>query len=133
MFDRVMHWLESDPAGHDAGFDEHDVRVAIAALFYHMIAIDGVVKENECAQMRALLTKKFSLSENQLKLLSKEGEDRDRSSAGLFPFSIILNRELPVEERVQVIRQLSELAEVDGEIHPLEASMIEHMRALLKV
>ena len=52
MFDRVMAWLEAKDA-QALPFADNDVRVAVAALWYHMIAVDGVVTQDERNQFRA--------------------------------------------------------------------------------
>lgn len=133
MFDRVMDWLEAEPEGHEEGFGDHDTQVCVAALFYHMIAVDGVVTVAELKRLRDLLGERYALDDSQLGALTREGEVSDRESAGLFPFTVILNREMELGERRKVYDQLTTLAMADGELHELERDMLEHVRALLKL
>ena len=65
-------------------------QVCVAALFYHMIAIDGVVTMDELERLRALLRQRYQLDDTQLAALTREGKDSDEDSAGLFPFTVIL-------------------------------------------
>ncbi len=134
MFERVMDWLEAaEPFEHEQGFGDHDIQVCVAALFYHMIAIDGVVTDDERQQLHSLLQERYDLDETQLEQLTLDGEENDRQSAGLFPFTVILNRQLNAAERQTVFDQLHHLAMADGELHELEQGMLDHVKVLLKL
>ncbi|MEL7400796.1 MAG: TerB family tellurite resistance protein [Pseudomonadota bacterium] len=133
MFDRVMHWLEAEPTSEDDGFSSSTVRLCVASLFYHLIAADGEVKLSEQQRMRSLLQTRFGLSDETVNRLEKEAEESDESTAGLFPFAVILNRELDQSERERVVEQLRSLALADGVLHPRESSVIDHVKQLLKL
>ena len=128
-----MDWLAHEPLRHEQGFDDHEIQVCVAALFYHMIAIDGEVTDAERQQLRSLLAQRYRLSETQLAALEREGEESDKGSAGLFPFTVILNRQLTSDERQMVYDQLKQLAMADGSIHDLEQAMLDHVKILLKL
>ena len=136
MFDRVMDWLEAataEPAGKVHGFGDHDIQVCVAALFYHMVAIDGVITVEERQQFLDLLSQRYSLNDTQLAQLALDGEESDRQSAGLFPFTVILNRQLDRIQRQQVFDQLQQLAQADGVVDELEQGMLDHVKVLLKL
>lgn len=133
MFQRVMDWLADAPDAHEPGFGDHDIRVCVAALFYHMVAVDGVVTEQEKADLEQLLSQRYQLNTSQIQTLAREGEQSDRESAGLFPFTVILNRQMEKHERQLVFDQLQQLAMADGELHELEQSMLNHVAVLLKL
>lgn len=133
MFDRVLSWLESPGENEERHFDDQDIRVAVAALFYHMVAVDGEVTEIESQRLGNLLRERFGLNHSQLAQLSQEGQNVDQDSAGLFPFAIILNREYSEDQRRDILSRLEALAQADGVVHPLEAAMVDQMRLLLKL
>ena len=136
MFDRVMDWLETattEPASHGQGFGDHDIQVCVAALFYHMVAIDGVVTPEERRQFFDLLAQRYDLADSQLAQLVLDGEESDRQSAGLFPFTVILNRQLDQTQRQVVFEQLQQLAQADGVVDELEQGMLDHVKVLLKL
>ena len=136
MFDRVMDWLETatgEPAGKGHGFGDHDIQVCVAALFYHMVAIDGVITVEERQQFLDLLSQRYSLNDPQLAQLALDGEETDRQSAGLFPFTVILNRQLDRIQRQQAFDQLQQLARADGVVDELEQGMLDHVKVLLKL
>ncbi|MEP1089006.1 MAG: TerB family tellurite resistance protein [Rhizobiaceae bacterium] len=128
-----MNWLADEPLRHEQGFDDHDIQVCVAALFYHMIAVDGEVTEVERQQLHTLLSQRYQLTDHQLGVLEQEGEASDKDSAGLFPFTVILNRQLDEHERWKVYGQLKQLAEADGTVHDLEQGMLDHVNILLKL
>ncbi|MEE9375106.1 MAG: TerB family tellurite resistance protein [Rhizobiaceae bacterium] len=133
MFDRVMQWLEADGADHERGFNTEDIRLSIAALYYHMIAVDGVVTVEELRHLRGVLREQFLLDDKQIAHLANKGEAMDKSSAGIFPFTVILNRELEEQERKEVYDQLLTLAKADGVLHSLEEAMLDHVKFLLQL
>ncbi len=133
MFNRVMEWLEADPETRGNGFDEESIRLSIAALFYHMIAVDGVVTDAEVARLRLLLRERFHLSNSQISCLSEHGKSFEENASGLFPFAFILNRELSWSERREIYRQMESLAMADDVLHPLEEELLMHMHEMLKL
>ncbi len=44
MFDQIIEWLEDASHGEKHGYSARDVQTAVAALYYHMISVDGIVK-----------------------------------------------------------------------------------------
>ena len=122
MFDKVVSWLEDDHGRE--GHSDRDIRIAVAALYYHMISIDGVVSLKELEVVTNALQEQFSLTDDQVHELVERGAKQDRDSPGLFPFAVILNREFSEEQRREVLRHLKTLARADGSNDPLESEML---------
>jgi len=133
LFDRVVAYLEGSGTGASGSFDSEDVRVALAALFFHMICIDGQVTDHEMISFRQLLASRFELDDARLDALAQAGEREDKASASLFPFTTILNHALSEDERREVLWNLRVLAYSDGTLHKLEADMMGHVSRLLKL
>ncbi len=133
MFDRVIQYLESLGAGKVDSFATEDRNLAVAALFYHMIAVDGVVKPIEKLQFHSLLEKKFGLTAERLARFSEKATEMDLRSSGLFPFTSIINHECSYEEKLEIVEQMRNLAQSDGECHPLESQLIRNVEELLKL
>lgn len=129
MFDRVLSVL--GVSGQD--YTAKDVAAAVAALYFHMISADGIIKSEELDEFNKLLGEQFDLSQDELNKIVEKGMQEDRSSPGIFPFTVILNREFDKATREQIVDRLEQLAEIDGEVHPLEGDMLEHVRRLLNV
>jgi uncharacterized tellurite resistance protein B-like protein len=133
MFDTVIQYLESLSAGNDKGFASEDRNLAIAALFYHMIAVDGVIKPVEKMRFNGLLEQKFDLSIDTLAEFSSKASEADLQSTGLFPFTSIINHSCSRAEKAEIVEQMKLLARSDGECHPLEALLIQNIEELLKL
>ena len=133
MFDRVMKWLQGDADQQAAGFEEADVRLAIATLFAHLIAVDGEVKPVERERRDILLRERFGLNDIQLSTLAAQGEAMDQRSNVLFPYAVVINRTFNEGERHQIFLQMQSLAMADGHVHELERDMLNHVKVLLKL
>jgi len=133
MFDKVIQYLESLSAGKVSGFEAEDRNLAVAALFYHMIAVDGIIKPIEKVRFHALLEERFGLTAERLAKFSEKATEVDLRSSGLFPFTSIINHECTIEEKMEIIDQMRTLAQSDGECHPLEAQLIRNVAELLKL
>ena len=129
MFDRIIDWLE---AGDGENFPSRDVRTAIAAIYYHMMAIDGAVTLREIETFTNILGQQFDLDDDQIYDLMHRGAESDASSPSLFPFASIINKAFDLEKRRSVMKHLTSLADADGVRHPLENDLLEHLNKLLK-
>ena len=127
MFDKVMDWLEE---GGEVNASD-DVQVAVAALYYHMITVDGEMLRSEVDAFAHLLKNRFNLDDDQLEALSVKGIEANSESAGLFPFTVILKRDLDRDQHQQVLAALRQLADADGSRHELETRMIDDIAELL--
>ncbi|MEL6946253.1 MAG: TerB family tellurite resistance protein [Pseudomonadota bacterium] len=133
MFDRVMDWLEAEPDTADDSFSSDTVRLSVASLYYHLVAADGEISALERQRMRSLLQSRFGLTDETVDRLESDAQHSDETTAGVFPFTIVLNRELSVSERETVVDHLRSLAMVDAVLHPKEAAVIDHVKQLLKL
>ena len=134
MFDRIIAALEDDGINRANGtYEKQDIVAAVAALYFHMIAADGVVTMDEIAHFRQLLHEQFDLSPDELDQVVTQGAQEQRDSPGLFPFTAILNRELDGQEKANILLKLQELANADGTLDPLEAEMLAHVSRLLRL
>jgi len=131
MFDRIVSKLENPAGGFE--YSSEDVQSAVAALYYHMIAVDGVVRFAELERLQRVLKKQFNLNDEQVHDLMKRGRSSDSESPGLFPFTVVLNRQMDVEKRRDVLKHLTSLARADGHKHPLEIDLLDNIGELLKV
>ncbi len=130
MFDKVVEWLED---ADEEAYSDRDVRTAVAALYYHMISVDGHVSLREIDRFLTILKEQFALSDDQARELTRRGVQQEGESAGLFPFTAILNREFDDAKRRNVLRHLHELADSDGARDPLERDLLQHIQTMLKL
>ncbi len=132
MFDRLIKLLEDDIDGVDTS-DPLETASAVAALYFHMIAADGVMTTDEITRFRSMLQQQFDLNDEQLNEVVTRGAQEERASPGLFPFTSIVNSKMDGPAKAQVMRRLNELAGSDGEVHQTERDMLAHVERLLRL
>lgn len=131
MFDVLIKMLEGSPEEARKGYSEREIGTAVTALYYRMIAVDGVLTPDEVERMRSIVQEQFKVDGEKLDAFVEEGILADRDSPALFPFTAILNREFSVRQRREILQRLTELAEADGGVEKVEQDLLEHVASLL--
>ncbi|MBA5778676.1 TerB family tellurite resistance protein [Stappia sp. F7233] len=115
------------------GFAEDDHRLAAAALLVHVIAVDGIVDDEERVALKKVLRSAYSLTEEAADELIREAHQRDNEAVDLYGFTSVLKRKLPIEERLKVVEMMWELVYADGTVHEFEDNTIWRVAELLGV
>ena len=112
----------------------HDkMQLAEAALMYHVIAVDGVIRDEEKQRMADILSSQFNLSEDKTKSLTIEAKIAEQEAIDLYKFTSILKRALSQEDRILIIEHLWEMVFADGVLHELEDNVVWRIAELLAV
>ncbi|MFK5979907.1 MAG: TerB family tellurite resistance protein [Rhizobiaceae bacterium] len=114
-------------------FEAGDRRLAEAALMFHVVAADGVVDDDERAQMAAILSSHFDLSSKETKLLIEDAHLADMEAIDLYGFTSVLKQNLEEEERVTIVEHMWEMVYADGIVHELEDNIVWRVAELLGV
>ena len=117
----------------DRLFAHGDHRVATAALLVHLVAVDGVIDEQEQATLKAVLKEKFDLSEDETADLIAVASQQDKEAVDFYHFTSILKRELDEQGRIEMIEMMWELVFADGQIDEFEDNMVWRVSELLGV
>lgn len=119
--------------GHDLGQNaQPDTNLAIACLLCEVAGADHQIDPVEVEAKRHLLMRLLDLDEVGAKVLLSRAEASSKESASLYDFTSQL-RELSQETRYSLIKAMWEVANADGEIDPLEDSVIRKAAELLYV
>lgn len=134
-FKSIGQFFEDLLNGQAAGrrLEDHDLRLASAALLVHTMTIDGKVKESETALLKRLLSEKFGLSPEALHDLMIAAERREREAVDLYGFTALIKTKTTMEERLGVIEMMWRLAFADGEIDAFEENLVWRAAELLGV
>ncbi|MEO0328489.1 MAG: TerB family tellurite resistance protein [Pseudomonadota bacterium] len=108
-------------------------QLAEAALMYHVIAVDGIVSEDEKLRMQEVLASHFEIDGDQAQQLLKDARDADNEAIDLYKFTKIIKENLEEDERVQIIENLWEMVFADGVVHELEDNVVWRIAELLGV
>ncbi len=107
--------------------------LAQAALMYHVIAVDGVIREQEKQKMAEVLARQFDLSDEDTRHLALEARDAAHEAIDLYKFTSILAHSLDQPDRVQIVENLWEMVFADGVLHELEDNVVWRIAELLGV
>ncbi|OEF02901.1 hypothetical protein A136_09835 [Vibrio crassostreae 9ZC13] len=106
--------------------------IAIASLLCEVAGADHQINESERVAKLQLLQRLLDLDEEQAKVLLAQAEPKVELSVSLYDFTSQL-RDLSQPVRIDVIKAMWEVAHADGEIDPIEDSVIRKTAELLYV
>ena len=135
MLNQLRHLFRAfaAPQERQRGYDPDDVRLAVAALLVHCMAIDGAVQGQEMAKLRDLLTRSFNLPGGDLQLLIDDAVAAEREAVDLYRFTSVIKRQMSEEQRVRLVEQLWEIVYADGKSHEFEDNLVWRVAELLAV
>ncbi len=121
---------EQEQAGQ---LSEDEERLAVAALMFHIITVDGEIGQQELDKLKCVLQQRYELSEEDTQKLMDRARERDEDSVDLYGFTSVLKRKLEPEQRLKVIEVLWEMGFADGAVHEFEDNTIWRVAELLGV
>jgi uncharacterized tellurite resistance protein B-like protein len=135
MFKPLTNWIHGilENAENERSFTGDDHRLAVAALLVHLIAVDGVITEDERKRLREVLSKHFELDAGDTERLVAEARRRDEDAVDLYGFTSVLKRMLDEPGRAQVVEMMWQLVFADGKISEFEDNMVWRVAELLAV
>jgi len=135
----IGNWMDVFGGGSRRGGDRSaraegdELRLAAAALLVEAAEVDEGFTAQERVAIRRLLEARFGLSREAAQKLLQEGQRAAERSVQLFRFTQILNERASPEERLRLIEMLWEVVLVDGELDPLEDTLLRRIGGLIDV
>lgn len=114
-------------------FELDDPRLAVAALMFHVIAVDGAATPHEKQRWIDELAARYDLTAEEAADLAEAGRAAELETADLQRFTAGLRRRLSDPERVDVVRTLWEMVFADGAAHEFEDNVVWRIADLLGV
>lgn len=134
MFDAIRTFLqELGESEKPSEYVHSRKQLAEAVLMYHVIAIDGVIRDEERQRMAEVLGSHFGLDEAETRALAQEAREAEHEAVDLYQFTSILKNSLEEEDRIQIIEHLWEMVFADGVVHELEDNVVWRVSELLGV
>ncbi|CAN0571857.1 unnamed protein product [Laminaria digitata] len=135
MFERMMNFFETlgGPDTGEKGPDTSDLRVAAAALLFHLMDADGERRIEESSQITDALKKAYGLDGDELEKVLAAGEEADRDAVDLYAFTSVINRELDEEAKLEFVEIMWEIVLADHELHELEDNTVWRVAELIGV
>ena len=112
---------------------EHDIRVAVCALFIEMARIDEQFTPAEMETILLILREKYGLSQENADALTAEAEQELAQSVDLWQFARLINENYSVEEKVDIVETLWRIVYVDGKMDEHEHYLTNKLKSLLRL
>ncbi len=136
MFEQIIKFISTLTDGESEqkdGISPDDVRLSAAALMYHVIQADGVMREVETERLEVLVRSENEVEGNELRALLAAAKTACDEAVDLYRFTSSLMRNLDKEQRLRLIELLWELVYSDGVRHELEDNVVWRISELLGV
>ncbi len=112
---------------------EEPLQLATVALFMEMMTMDDACQHNERAAILSLVKKCFSLSTDQAEKLMVTAEQKREQAVDYYEFTSLINKRCSLEEKIQFIQSLWQIAYADGELDPQEEYLVRKIADLLGI
>lgn len=110
----------------------NDPQLSVAALLVHLAAVDGTMKEEERKTIRGALMDHYDLDEQSVDRLIAQAAQRDAEAVDFYRFTSGITQ-LPMEDRIEIIRMMWTVVFADRKNHELEDNMVWRIAELIGV
>lgn len=134
MLERVFAFLKDLPANKHAGDAAQDeVRLAVAALLYHVMSADGQRQDVEWETLKSRLSQTYDLEGAALDALVREAVRADEEAIDLYAFTSPIKRHLDEDARKAFIASMYDVVYADGHLHEFEDNIVWRVAELIGV
>ncbi len=112
---------------------EEELRVAVAALLFRVIAIDGEVTEEERAALAAVLKRHFDLDPDETRSLVETARSAEAEAVDLYGFTSVLTARLEAADRERIIEMMWRMVYADGHVDEFEDNVVWRVAELIGV
>ena len=132
MLDKLRRLLDGATPDRGAG-EKMDLQLAAAALLVDVARSDYRRAPQEQQALRDALKKRFGLDAAAVDSLLQRAETESQHAVGVYPFTTLVNEQCDEAEKVDLVRQLWQVAAADGDIDKYEDHLIRKIADLLYV
>ncbi|MEM9223884.1 MAG: TerB family tellurite resistance protein [Pseudomonadota bacterium] len=135
MFQAINEWLHklSQAGEGEEAYGAADPKLSVAAILVHIIAVDGVVTDDEKRTLREVLSTHYGLDATATEKLVEEAARREDDAVDLYSFTSVLKRELDEAGRLEVVELMWEMVYADGEVSEFEDNVVWRVAELIGV
>ena len=120
-------------ADHRMDLSSRQVQLASAALLIEVATIDQCFDDTEFEKLQLLLTKTFSLEQDEVTELVKLAEQEAAEATSLYQFTQLINRHCDQQQKYQLVCNLWQMAYADGILDKYEEHIIRRITDLIHV
>ncbi len=112
---------------------ENTLQLAIAVLLIEVMQADAECAFEEQAAILKILKQRFNLSDVEVRQLTERGQQTSRTANDFYQFTTLINHELELPEKVQIVEYLWQVVYADGKVSAHENHIMRRLVDLLHV
>ncbi|MDX8390283.1 MAG: TerB family tellurite resistance protein [Mariprofundaceae bacterium] len=125
--------LFTDSAKVESTHKKHDISLAVTAMMIEIMNIDGKLEAVEHNEIINAIERRFGLSNREVEMLIEDAKHARNNSADLHQFTSLIIDCFSMEERIDFLKELWQIAMVDGSVDPYEEQLIRRISGLIGV
>lgn len=134
MLKKLNSFLSTFIPAPDANFSPaHTLQLATAVLLIEIMQSDAECAFEEQAAILNILKAQFRLSDAEVQALVERGQQASRNANDLYQFTSLINRELSLPEKIQIVEYLWQVAYADGSLSAHENHLMRRLVDLLHI
>ena len=130
MLKTLERWWKEEDSLHP---DQPELTLAVTKLMVGMMAMDGVMHENQHNEIIRVLSDRFKLSSDESEDLIRQAKGKEGSELRFQSLVDQINKEYDQAQRTAILQELWQVAIADGEINFKEDRYINRLSGLLGV
>ena len=111
----------------------HDLRLAAAALLFEIARADYDLDSSEKSMIHNLIADQFSLNLEETAQLFLLAEREATESVGLYEFTVLINKNWSIEERIRLVEKMWQVVYADGRLDDNEVHLMSKLQRLLHI
>lgn len=111
--------------------NQHSVEIACAVLLCEVMRADNAFTDSEQEKLSAIVAKQFSLSDQEVSTVLEQAFALSENANDFYQFTSRLNQHYTLDERIEIVTLLWQVAYADGELASIEEHIIRKIADLL--
>jgi len=130
---KKLKTLWDDTTNKKPGNRKHDISLAVTAVMVEIMHIDGKLDDAEHDTIIEAVEKRFGLSTAEVHELVEKAKKATANANDMHQFTSQIIKHYKTEERIEIIKELWQIAMADGHIDPHEENLIRRTAELIGV
>lgn len=133
MINAIRNFFDNNLSSENEESEEHQLKLATAALFVEMMYQDDKVHAVEVATIKSLLKFKFGLSDQETQALFELARQQLEDATDVYQFTSLIAKKYSAQQKMKIIENLWLIAYADGHLDKYEEHMVRRIADLIYV
>ena len=112
---------------------KNTLQLAVAVLLIEVMQADAECAFEEQAVILKILKQRFGLSDEEVAQLTERGQQASQAANDFYQFTSLINNELALPEKVQIVEYLWQVVYADGHVSAHENHIMRKLVDLLHI